>query len=232
MASTASMTESVADLISVKLFGNLITDLKWDLSGSSSISRSYQSDKLGVAKIQGAKILGKCERLPFPVFSVVPGNGEDPSGCDEFGDPGKFRMWSLPKGSNLISLQPSVGPVEAILAPAVRPRVDVNADFHFHDVSIAGTQITASLRSYLKLHQSIPWPGHDIDIVVIDRDDRFSIDFSSLPCIPVYSISVATAQICYHPNPNRICGEVVVGIDLPWPLNHWGQTFTIACVNL
>jgi hypothetical protein len=231
MNTPGSFLDSVNSTLSVRIFGNLADDLTLAPQKGSDLGKVYGSDELLFARIVGAQVSGMCFALPRPIFLIVPGKGDDPQGCSQFGDKTKYRMWSFPKGEPVVSLIHNVGSVEDAVGSGLKPFVDIQADFHFHDVSLNGTVLTANLRSYLKIHQSIPWPGSDINIVIIDRDDRFTIDFSSVPCITVFSIGVASAQVCYHPNPNRICGEVVVGIDLPWPIGHWGQTFTIACLN-
>jgi hypothetical protein len=217
---------SINDSLSVSLYGKKITDLVLQKPDRSPLLDFYKQDII-LAQIYGARVLGQCKRLPVPLIAFVPNTGEKPSGCDEFNNPDEYTMWVVPNGGPLVVL--SSDTVNA--AEVIRPRgIDVQADFHFHDVTLNGTVLSASLRSYLKLHCCI-WSACQ-DIVVVDRDDRFSWDFSSIACYPIYSIGVATAQVCFHPNPNRICGEVVVGIDLPLGLGHWGQTFTIACVNI
>jgi hypothetical protein len=150
--------------------------------------------------------------LPEPLLTLVPDSDRDPDGCDEFSDPKQFRMWVLPKGSPIVKLTHEVVAAEQVAPAEVRPFLDVNADFHFHDVQLNGTVITGKLRSYLRLHQSGPFGTTLFDIVVVDRDDTISFDFNQLPCITVFSIGPASAQVCFHANPNRICGEVVVGM--------------------
>jgi hypothetical protein len=224
---------AVDDLLVVRLYGKKIEDLTINPAkqAKSPLIDAYSGSALAFAWIYGAQVLGACRKVPTPFLAVVPDTAVDPVGCDEFGDPKEYRMWVLPSGAPLVKLSHQLVTAEQVLAPDVRPFLDVNADFHLHDVQLNGTVISAKLRSYLHLHQSGPFGTTLFDITVVDRDDTLSFDFNQLPCVTVFTIAVASAQICFHANPNRICGEVVVGIDLP-VVGHWGQTFTIACVNV
>jgi len=234
MTSNANFLPAIDELLVVRLYGKKIEDLAITPAkqqSNSPLIASYSGSALSFAWIYGASVLGWCRTLPAPILAVVPNNDVDPVGCGDFGDPKQYRMWVLPKGSPLVRLSHQVGTAEQIVSTDIHTLIDVNADFHLHDIQLNGTVISAKLRSYLHLHQSGPFGSTIFDITVVDRDDTLSFDFNTLPCITVFSIGVASAQVCFHANPNRICGEVVVGIDLP-VIGHWGQTFTIACVNL
>jgi hypothetical protein len=231
MASSPNFLSTVDDMLVIRLYGKKVVDLSVKPTKDSMLVNAYSGASISFARIYGAKILGTCQRLPAPLLAIVPDTDKDPDGCDEFADPKEFRMWTLPKGAPIVKLAYDVGNAEEIVPSGVRPFLDVNADFHFHDVQLNGTVISGKLRSYLHLHQSGPFGTTLFDVTVVDRDDTLSFDFNQLPCITVFSIGVASAQVCFHANPNRICGEAVVGIDLP-VIGHWGQTFTIACVNL
>ena len=231
MPANSGLLSIIDEALVIRLYGKKLPDLSLDPKSLSDslIAKHYSGLPLGFASVYGADVFGKCYKSPSPFIAIVPGPGEDPVGCGEFSDPKVYRMWTLSKGDPLVKLKYEVGTAEAVAVPEVTPLVDVDADFHIHDVKLTGTVVSAKLRSYLRLRQSTPFGN--IDVTVIDRDDTISFDFNQIPCITVFSIAVASAQICFHANPNRICGEVVVGVDLPI-IGHWGQTFTIACVNL
>jgi hypothetical protein len=225
MTASANFLSAIDDLLVVRLYGKKVEDLNIvatkEKGKNSPLMKAYGESVLSFAWIYGAKVLGACRRLPTPLLLLVPEPDSDPLGCEDFSDPKQYRMWVLPKGGPLVKLIHQVVTAEEVVSAGGQPLLNVDFDFHVHDVQISGTVVSGKLRSFLRVQ----------GFTVVDRDDSFSIDFSSLPCVTVFSIAVASAQICYHPNPNRICGEIVVGVDLPWPIGHWGQTFQIACVN-
>ncbi len=231
MTDNSNFLSTIDESLVIRLYGKKAPDLTVASTKDSALVETYSIAGIVFAWIYGAKVLGICKRLPKPVLVIVPDADKDPKGCQEFGDPKQFRMWTLPKGSPLVKLAYEVGTAEEISSPVIQPFLDVMADFHIHDVKLTGTVITGKLRSYLRLRQPGPFGTTLFDITVVDRDDTISFDFTEFSCITVFSIGVASAQICFHANPNRICGEVVVGINLPI-IGHWGQTFTLACVNL
>jgi hypothetical protein len=228
MPESPSFISAVDDLLVVRMYGKKAIDLTLMSGKESKLAKQYGAKSVSFAWLYGAKVLGLCQRFPKPLLVVVPDNDEDPDGCDEFADPKVYRMWTLPKGSPLVKVAHEVVKVEEIALTGL----ETYADFHFHDVQLNGTVLSAKLRSYLRLRLGGPFGSTIFDITIIDRDDTLSFDFNQVPCVTVFTIAgIANAQVCFHANPNRICGEVVVGIDLP-VIGHWGQTFTIACVNL
>ena len=227
MPENPSFISAVDDLLVVRIYGKKTIDLSIASAKDSYLVKGYGAASVSFAWIYGAKVLGLCQRFPKPFLIIVPDNDKDPDGCDEFADPKQYRMWTLPKSTPVVKLNHQVVLAEEIALAGL----EVSADFHFHDVQVTGTVISAKLRSYLRLRLPGPFGSTIFDITVVDRDDTLSFDFNQLPCVTVFSIGVASAQVCFHANPNRICGEVVVGIDLP-VIGHWGYTFTIACVNL
>jgi hypothetical protein len=230
MPADRSFISLVDQSIGLDLFGSKIVDLTLNKPAAPSrLGDLYPGKTLIFAYIEGARVLGKCTRFPSPVILLVPDTGTAPKGCDEFSDPKKYEMWSLSNTDTIATLSLHVMTVEQ-LASATQPRVDVTSDFRIYNVKVSGTVISGTVRAYLRLKQPGPFGSTIFDITVIDGNYNFSYDFSSLSCITVFTIAVASAQICYHANPNRICGEVSVGIDLP-VIGHWGQNFTLACVN-
>jgi len=232
MASEARLLSEIDDALYVRMYGRNVSDLNVVDSENSIFSKSSGGRKLTFALIDGFSSKGKCVKLPKPVLTLVSNEGDDPTGCGEFSDPKKFRMWSVKVGEDVALLQHEVGKVEELLARRAQPLLDVNADFHFHDVHFDphALRVTGRLRAYLRLHQSAL--GHTVlDTTVIDRDDAFTINLASLinTCIPVYSIGVADAEACFYTNPNRVCGAVRIHVDLP-VVGGWSQTFNVACV--
>jgi hypothetical protein len=228
MTATHSFVSAVDDLIVIRIYGKKAIDLSLTSGKESKLAKEYGAKGVSFAWLYGARVLGLCQQFPKPVLVLVPDSDEDPEGCEQFSDPKVYRMWTLPKGSPLVRVTHEVVQVEQIALSGL----EVQADFHFHDIQLNGTVLSGKLRSYLHLRLGGPFGSTIFDITVIDRDDTLSFDFNQIPCITVFTIAgVASAQVCFHANPNRICGEVVVGIDLP-VIGHWGQTFTIACVNL
>jgi hypothetical protein len=180
-----------------------------------------------LSSISGAKIFGRCLKFPSPVLAVVFSDGDTANGCDEF--PGeKFKMWAFPKGTPVATLKHSIDTAENVFSP----RLDVNADFHIHDVKLEGTTVSGFVSAYLNFHQSLPL--HDIDITPVNSPNLpFAIDISQLihVCAPVYTVGVLSMEVCYYPNPNRVCGSVTVSVHLPWPIGDWSRTFDLACVT-
>jgi len=231
MTDVNGLLSRTSDSLEVRLYGDLAPDMRL-LAGEGKqtdpISRAYPNQALSFAWICGVRIFGKCRRLPVPLIAVVPGPGTEATECDEFA---KHQMWTLPLGAPLVTLTHAVGPAERIAWGDVHALVNVDSDFRLHDVRTDGTRVSGALRSYLRLRQPGPFGTTLFDITVVDRDDAFSIDVLPNLCVTVFDIGIARAQICFHPNPNRVCGEVVIGLDLP-VVGHWGQTFAIACVNI
>lgn len=231
MSTKSSLVSEIDESLSIRIYGKKMQDLALSASSDGSIlQKKYEVTGLEFASVYGVMFLGECQKLPKPLLLLLPSNDVDPVGCGEFSDPKEFRMWTLPHDAPLVALEKAVGSANEIVSRVLRPRLDVNADFRVHDVRIDGTVVRGKLRAYLHLHQSGPFGSTIFDVTVVDRDDDFSINLVPSTCITVFSIGVASAQVCYRENPNRICGEAQIGIDLP-VIGHWGQNFTIACVN-
>jgi hypothetical protein len=182
-----------------------------------------------MVKVYGSQILGKCIKLPIPLLTLLPDNGQPSNACGDLGNPDEYLMWVLGKGQEFVSLSIETGTVEEILKAGASPRVNIDADFHIHDIVVSGTSVSAKLRAYLRLRQPGPFGSTIFDITVINGDYPFTVNINT--CITVFSIGVASAQVCFHTNPNRVCGEVSVGIDLPI-IGHWGKNFPVACINI
>lgn len=121
-------------------------------------------------------------------------------------------------------------PSSAVSMPVVHTRLDVDSDFRIHDVALQGTSLVGKIRAYLHLKQNGPFGSTIFDITVVDIDQPFSIDLIFDRPITLYSIGPVSIQVTLHNHPRRICGEVQVGVDLP-VVGHWGQKFSLVCVN-
>jgi len=227
MADT-SLLSVVDESLQLRIYGKPVDDITLSAAAGSQYAAELDTKSLSFAWIYGVKLAGLCKRLPHPVIAVVPGNGKPASGCDEFPSSAGYLMWELPKNGPLAVLRYEVGTASEVVDKLLAPRLTVDHDFHIYDVHLSGTKVVGRVRAYLRLRQSTPFG--EIKIVVIDRDDPFSIDLIPDLCITVFSIGVASLQICFHNNPNRVCGEARIDIDTPIGGIH--QSFPIACVNV
>uniref|UniRef100_Q01RE2 Uncharacterized protein n=1 Tax=Solibacter usitatus (strain Ellin6076) TaxID=234267 RepID=Q01RE2_SOLUE len=228
MTTELGFFDVVDQSLQISVYGKTAVGISIDKSAAqSAFAQPYAQTGIVFAWIYGFGFMGTCTKLAKPALVVLPNSAQDPKGCSEFADPKQYRMWTLPKDSVITALDQKVGTVEGLV---IRPFLDIQSDFRIHDVTFDGTTLRGKVRAYLHLHQSGPFGTTIFDITVVDRDDSFS--FSLVPdlCITVFSIGVASAQVCYHDNPRRVCGEVQVGIDLP-VIGHWGQNFPLICVN-
>jgi len=219
---------AIDEKFQIKVYGKKVIDVDINTKRPTVLSRE-SGTKLVLVKVYGTKIIGDCIKLTTPLYTLLPDIGIKPDGCGDLGNPDDYLMWTLGKSQEFVSISFETGTVGEILNNKVQPRLDVNADFHVHDLVISGTSISGKLRAYLHLHQKLPWPLPAIDITVVDGDFPFSVNVDT--CVTVATVAVVSAQVCFHTKPNRICGEVSVGIDLP-VIGHWGQNFPIACVNV
>jgi hypothetical protein len=231
MSSTKSLLSVVDASLSIRAYGKIANDLALNVaSEDSQVAIQFGATKPIFAWVYGIGFLGSCRALPKPLLLLMPDGGSDPSGCTQFEDPKEFRMWVLPKDGPVVALTQQIGPAHNVLAGDVSILTEVTSDFRVYNVRVETGKVKGRVRAYLRLRQPGPFGSTIFDIVVIDRDDEFSIDLNPGLCITVFSVGVASAQICYRDNPNRICGEVQVGIDLP-VIGHWSKNFPIACVN-
>jgi hypothetical protein len=220
------LNDLVSEQLTVTLYGDPVKGFEIRHPLGEVVSQPGKDILLPV-RVAGIKTFGACVILPSPILLLLPGAGQELK-VPECGWEKPKQKWSLDPKFTTAAI--NITPVAIGDLAKLRPSLDVQADFHLHDVHLDGTTIRGKLRSYLHLHQSLPFPLPDINVTVVDRDDAFAINLAPGTCITVFSIGVASAQVCYRANPNRICGEVQVGIDLP-VIGHWGQNFTIACVN-
>jgi hypothetical protein len=228
MANQTEFLPSIDEKFQIKIFGKKVSDLEINSKKGSILSKNA-TGKLILVKVYGTKLLGDCIKLPVPFFTLLPDNGMPSDACGELGNPDEYLMWILGKSQEFVALSVNAGNVEEIIRKQIHILVDVSADFHFHDVTITGSSISGRLRAYLHLHQKLPWPLPAIDVTIVDGDYPFSVSIDT--CITVATVAVVSAQVCFHTSPNRVCGEVSVGIDLP-VIGHWGQNFPIACVQV
>lgn len=231
MSSKQSFFSVVDASLSIRVYGKSADDLTLNVAaGDTLVASQYGATKPTFAWVYGIGFLGNCRALPKPLLLLMQDGGSDPTGCGQFGDPKEFRMWVLPKDAPVVALTQQIGSVQDVLGGDISVLVDITSDFRVYNVRVDAGKIKGRVRAYLRLRQPGPFGSTLFDIVVIDRDDEFSIDITPGLCITVFSVGVASAQICYRDNPNRICGEVQVGIDLPI-IGHWSQNFPIACVD-
>ncbi len=226
MANETDIISSIDDSFQIKIYGKKVNDIE------ISSSRSGNGQKLIIVKVFGTKVAGDCIKLPKPFYCFLPDKGIPPDACGDLGDSNEYLMWIVAKKDEFVKLSLETGIAEEMVKSDIQILMDVNAHFYFHDVNISGTKITGSLRAWLNFHQKLPWPAHDIDVTPIpDRDYPFSIDITPNLCYPIYSVGIATAEVCVYANPNRVCGSIRVDVPLPSPLPHYSHTFDIACVN-
>ena len=225
MSTDTTFQSLVDDALQVKVYGKKVEDLTLTARKDSFFASQYGGGPLTFVLVFGVRFLGKCRTLPVPLLIPLPGEGTAPTGCCEFKDQ---LMWVIPKGSPLVALTQSVVTAEDLAASLTQPRLDVDSNFTLSNVRIDGNTVKGHLRAYLRLHQSTPFGP--INIVVIDRNDDFAFPLPDI-CVTVFSIAVASAQVCLRENPRRLCGEVSVGVDLPFGLGQFSQNFPIACVQ-
>lgn len=227
MSNQVELLSAIDEKFQIKIFGKTVSDVEIKSMKASILTKG--ADKLILVKVYGTKLFGKCMKLPIPFYTMLPDNGMPSDACSELGNPDEYLMWTLIKSQEFISISIETGAVEEIFNNQLSLFVDVDADFNIHDIKVTGTTISAILRAKLKLHQKLHWPLPDINVTVVDGDFPFSVDINT--CVTVATVAFVSAQVCFHTNPNRICGEVSVGIDLP-VIGHWGQNFSIACINV
>lgn len=227
MSNQTEFLPAIDEKFQIRVVGKKVTDVEVT-SKRGSVLSTDAAGKLVLVKVYGAKLFSDCIKLPVPIYTLLPDNGKPSDACGDLGNPDEYLMWVLGKDQKFVSLSIDTGSVEEIIKKGLAPFVNIDADFHIHDVTVSGTSVSAKLRAYLRLRQPGPF-GDIFNITVVDGDYSFSVNINT--CITVFSIGVASAQVCFHTNPNRVCGEVSVGIDLP-VIGHWGRNFPIACVNV
>jgi uncharacterized protein YuzE len=228
MSSLTELLPSIDEKFQIKIYGKKVTDFEIDLKKESILSPNNKI-KLVLVKIYGTRLFGDCIILPKPFFTLLPDNGIKPDGCGDLGNPEEYLMWVLGKGKELLYINFDAGSAEDIIKREVSILVDVNADFRIHDIEISGTKVSAKLRAYLRLRQPGPFGSTLFDITVLNGDYPFSVDLNT--CVTVFSVAVTNAEVCFRTDPNRVCGVVNVGIDLPI-LGRWSRQFEIACINV
>ena len=228
MSAETTFHSVVDDGLLVRVYGKKVEDLTLAVQKDSHFAIQHGGGPLTFVLVRGIQFLGECHALTVPVLVPLPGDGAPPTGCCQFKDQ---LMWVIPKGSPLVALTHNVGTAEEFAKSLAEKRLDVDSNFTLSHLRVEGNTVKGHLRAYLRLKQSGPFGTTLFNIVVIDRNDDFSIQLVPDFCITVFSIGVASAQVCFHENPRRVCGEVFVGLDLPLGLGHFGQNFAIACVQ-
>lgn len=229
MPNQTEFLSAIDDKFQIKIYGKKVTDIEIKASKTSILSRDSASN-LVLVKVYGTQMLGGgCTKLSAPFFTLLPDNGSNPDGCGEFGNADDYLMWTLGHKQEFVSLSFDTGNAAEIIKGKIGPHVDVSADFHVHNLSVTGTSVSGKLRAYLHLQQKLSWPLPPINSTVVDGDFPFSVNVNT--CVTVATVAGASAQVCFHTNPNRVCGQVSVGIDLP-VIGQWKQNFPIACVNV
>jgi hypothetical protein len=224
------LLDGIDEMLVVRLYGKPVTDVTITGGGrESALSRLYAGAPIAFAWIHGVRAMGKCHTLPHPMLLLVPDRPKDPTDCGEFGDPEKFQMWELPADAQVATLDTNVVSVTELVPSEVR--LEVHDEFRIHGVRVEDGVLRGRVRAYLRLRQPGPFGTTIFNITVVDRDDAFEINLKPDVCIPVFSIGVASAEVCFRPNPDRICGSVSVSINLP-VLGHYARRWDLACVNV
>lgn len=218
-----SFLSQVDEKLVIRIYGKKVHDFSIKPSEKSKFGAN-----INFVQVYGAKILGICSKLPTPILTMLPGEGVAPVGCSDF-DPKEFLMWVLPKDHPLVTFDTQITSIEEFAKQQVNFLIDVDSEFGIHDLQVHGDTVSGTLRARLKLHQKMPWPAPDINVTVVDGNFPFSFKLANV-CYPVYTVGVASAQLCISLNPNKICGEITFSVPLPFGL-HFDRTFTIACVS-
>ena len=229
MNNEIELLSSINEGFNIKIYGKKVKDI---LIGESKTKLFTDTEKkMTFVKVYGSKVLDNCITLSKPFYTILPDNGTKPDGCNAFGDPNEFLMWTFPKGQSIAKLTLETDYLEKALTEVAHPNLDVNVNFQIHDFSVNGSTVSGKLKAYLHLRQPGPFGTTLFDITPVNGDYPFSLSLTPNTCVTVFSIGVASAQLCFYSQPNRICGTVDVGIDLP-VVGHWGKKFDIACVNI
>lgn len=228
-AATASFLALADDALVVRFYGKKLDDLPITPTRANSLSSAHDGAKPVAALLYGSHFLGKCFRFPKPMIAVLPDTDVDPTGCEEFLDPKKFRMWSIPKDGPTMWLDYKVQSAAELASP-VHAMVDVDAKFGFQNVHFDPGKLTISgqLRAYLRLHQNFPWPIGDIGATVIDATWDFRINAAAGSATINFGVASLTLQ--YVP-PTELCGSVTVSVDVAH-IGHFGHTFPLGCIDI
>lgn len=221
--STISFLSEVDEKLEIRIYGKKVHDFS-----IIPIEKSKLGAKTTFVKIYGIKALGICHKLSKPLLTILPGDGQVSIGCSDF-DTKEFLMWMLPKEHPIVTFETQVTSIEEFINQEVKPLIDVDAAFGIHNLQVNGDTISGYLQARLKLHQKLPWPAKDINITVVDGNFPFSFKLANV-CYPIYTVGVASAQLCISLNPNKICGEINFSVPLPFGL-HFNHSFQIACVS-
>lgn len=229
MPNTTQFASEISEFFEILVFGKRVLDLQFTDEGRSTLGRQYDAELINLVTVYGVRALGICHKFEVPVTFILPGEGEPPSGCGEFSEPSEFLMWRIRKGTQLATLTHSVDTIEALVSKNISILLDTFSDFSIRNIRLEGTKIKGEVRAYLRLRQRGPLGTTIFDITVIDRTDSFEIDFFPGQCFTIFEIGVAKLQICVYSTPNRVCGTIDIGVQLP--IGYWGKKFDIACVN-
>jgi hypothetical protein len=207
----------------VRFYGTALNDLTLAMQENSIFASEFGAVPLTFVRVKGIRFLGVCHSLTEPLIFVLPGNGVAPTGCCEFKDQ---LMWVVKKGDPLASLGLKVATAEEFATPQATTRVDVDSNFTLSNVRLDGNTVKGHLRAYLRLSQSTPFGT--LHATIIDRNDDFAFPIPDI-CFTIFSIGVASAQVCVRENPRRLCGDVSVGVSV-FGID-FSKSFDIACFN-
>jgi hypothetical protein len=211
------ITSLVSEQLKLTAYGEPISGM--------TLRSDAEEAALGLVRVVGAKMLGQCKALSEPILLLLPGEGTELPKDGECGWKPPVRKWVLPNNQRLVAVEMRPTSLEDL----IQPLINIEPDFRIHDLRIEGQTLRGRVRSFLRLRQPGPF-GDIFNIVVIDRNDEFSIDLIPQRCLTVYSVGFASAEICFRSDPNRICGEVRISVQLPVG-GSWSQNFQLACVN-
>lgn len=99
--------------------------------------------------------------------------------------------------------------------------VSVEKEFRIHDVRKDGPNVSGYIKVKLRV-----WQRPLGDLINIDEEISFTVALSD-HCEIVFNNSGVKVEICYHPNPDRVCASVSAEIRRP----RWSHTWDIGCVS-
>jgi len=94
--------ESLLNNLQVKVFGNVVSDVKLDLTNEKSAALGQFGVNPVIVQVIGAKVQGLCIRLDKPKILVLPNNGV---AADDCGFESDVKMWILEKGFETSSIE-------------------------------------------------------------------------------------------------------------------------------
>jgi hypothetical protein len=187
----ATLTSSSIPTITV--YGEIIHDI--NLS-----KNELNSDH--IAEIHAFKLLGKCTRLPSPLWLPVIGNGQDiQEGECGFDAGGNIRKWEISANEQAIVLIPDSGDIIDLLLDITN--VEASPDIAIENIHIEGNSLCADI--VISIEFKVLGKKYKIS-------DRVKVCVGlGGGCITKKLKKWAKLEICYN-LPNEICAELRVKI--------------------